>query len=83
VADRAQTILDARSAYPNNTLADLYHPLAMPKDLLDAHRALDYEVDRLYGRGSFDEVTRLVALLRRYQQLTSLTAPGGRRRRAA
>jgi hypothetical protein len=45
----------------------------MPKGLLDAHRKLDRETDALYGRGSFDEVTRLATLLRRYQDVTGET----------
>lgn len=81
VADAAQTIVDARDARPNNTLADLYDPLTMPADLVHAHQTLDREVDGLYGRGRFDEIKRLAALLRRYDQLTSLSAP--RRRRSA
>ena len=35
----AQGILDARSKFPKETLADLYDPLTMPKELFDAHRA--------------------------------------------
>jgi hypothetical protein len=37
----AQSILDARLKFPSATLADLYDPLTMPKELLDAHRAND------------------------------------------
>ena len=67
----AQGVLDARAAHADSTLAELYDPIAMPKDLLDAHRRLDRETDALYGRGSFDEVKRLAVLLRRYAELTS------------
>ncbi|MGI8884709.1 MAG: type IIL restriction-modification enzyme MmeI [Pyrinomonadaceae bacterium] len=35
------------------TLADLYDPLTMPKDLLDAHRANDEAVDACYGKHRF------------------------------
>jgi len=35
------------------TLADLYDPLTMPKDLLDAHRANDEAVDACYGKQRF------------------------------
>ncbi len=41
VGAAAQGVLDARAKFPTQTLADLYDPLAMPKDLRDAHRALD------------------------------------------
>lgn len=81
VAQAAQAILDARSAHPGSTLADLYDPLAMPADLVQAHAHLDRVTDALYARRSLDEVTRLAALIRRYDLLTSLNAPP--RRRAA
>ena len=45
----AHAVLDARSAHPNSTLAELYNPLAMPDDLRDAHRNLDRAVMKLYG----------------------------------
>lgn len=34
-----QAILDARSLYPDSSLADLYDPLTMPPELLKAHAA--------------------------------------------
>ena len=49
----AQAVLDARQAYPNATLADLYDPESMPPSLMHAHRALDRTVDRLYRRTGF------------------------------
>jgi hypothetical protein len=70
----AQGVLDAREAHRDSTLAELYDPLAMPKDLLDAHRKLDRETDALYGRGTFDEVRRLATLLRRYEELAQTEA---------
>jgi type I restriction-modification system DNA methylase subunit len=45
----AQMILDARKLYPKDTLADLYDPLAMPPELLAAHRANDKTVMQAYG----------------------------------
>ena len=45
----AQMILDARKLYPKDTLADLYDPLAMPPELLAAHRANDKAVMQAYG----------------------------------
>ena len=36
----AQTVLDARTAHPNDSLADLYDPLTVPAHLLNAHQAL-------------------------------------------
>jgi hypothetical protein len=40
--------------YPNSSLADLYDRLTMPKELVDAHHALDRAVDRLYQRKPFE-----------------------------
>jgi hypothetical protein len=37
----AQTVLYARNNHPTASLADLYHPKAMPKDLAEAYRTLD------------------------------------------
>jgi hypothetical protein len=74
VVAAAESVLSARAAHAENTLADLYDPLAMPADLVDAHAQLDTTTDALWGRGRFDEVQRLATLLRRYEQLTSLTA---------
>jgi hypothetical protein len=65
----AQKVLDARAAHPGATLADLYDPLAMPKDLLDAHKALDEAVDRAYGTRHFKtEQERLEYLFELYKQ---------------
>ena len=44
----AQAVLDARAAYLDASLADLYDPDLMPPDLGKAHQALDRAVDRLY-----------------------------------
>ncbi len=49
----AQIVLDARLAHPDATLADLYDPLSMPKDLFDAHKNLDRAVARAYSTHSF------------------------------
>lgn len=45
----AQAILDARALYPNSSLADLYDPTLMPKELLQAHRQNDRAVMAAYG----------------------------------
>ena len=49
IATTAQGILDARSHYPDSSLADLYNPNLMPYDLLEAHRANDRAVMAAYG----------------------------------
>ena len=48
-----QAVLDARGAFPDATLADLYDPDLMPPDLRRAHQAIDRAVDRLYRRTGF------------------------------
>ena len=45
----AKTILDARALYPDSSLADLYDPTLMPKELLQAHRQNDRAVMQAYG----------------------------------
>lgn len=69
----AQSILDARSLYPNSSLADLYNPLTMPPELLKAHHANDRAVMHAYG---FDvkimsEADCVAELMKMYQRLTA------------
>ena len=72
----AQGVLDARAAFPGQTLADLYDPLAMPKPLRDAHRALDRAVDRCYRPQPFDsDRHRVEYLFGLYEKLTTLFGP--------
>jgi N-6 DNA Methylase len=53
VRSLAQAVLDARTQFPNSTLADLYDVDAMPPLLRKAHRALDAAVDKLYRSAPF------------------------------
>ena len=69
----AQAVLDARAAFPDATLADLYDPLTMPPALLKAHQKLDAAVDKAYGKTGFkSDAERVAFLFARYQALTSL-----------
>jgi len=69
----AQAVLDARAAFPDATLADLYDPLSMPSALLKAHQKLDTAVDKAYGKTGFkSDAERVAFLFARYQTLTSL-----------
>ncbi|MBS1815189.1 MAG: class I SAM-dependent DNA methyltransferase [Acidobacteria bacterium] len=73
ISDAAQGVLDARAKHPESTLADLYDPLAMPDDLVRAHRALDQAVDAAYGKTNFaSEAERVAFLFTLYEKLTSL-----------
>lgn len=67
----AQAILDARAAYPDASLADLYDPDIMPADLRRAHQANDKAVDRLYRRAVFkSERERVEHLFQLYEKMT-------------
>jgi len=68
----AQGVLDARAKFPESSLADLYDPLAMPPELLKAHRELDKAVMKLYGFGKDVSEAEIVAeLMGRYQRLVT------------
>lgn len=72
VEEAAQVVLDARTKYPNATLADLYDPLTMPDILLKAHKTLDRAVDNCYGKKVFkDEPEKLEFLFERYKELVT------------
>jgi len=72
VENAAQMVLDARATHPDSTLADLYDPRSMPKNLLKAHLALDHAVDRCYRSKPFrDEQERLEFLFNLYEKLTA------------
>lgn len=67
----AQRILDVRAEFTDSSLADLYDPDAMPKQLLDAHRALDATVDLCYRPAGFKaELERLKFLFDLYRKYT-------------
>ena len=67
----AQTILDARELYPDSSLADLYDPLTMPRELQKAHVANDKAVMEAYGFSVKDtsEADCVAALMKMYQEL--------------
>ena len=80
----AQAVLDARTAHPDSTLAELYDPDLMPPNLCRAHRALDRAVDRLYRRKRFaserERVEHLFALYERLRAPLAAAAAGPKRR---
>lgn len=66
----AQGVLDARAAYPDQSLAQLYDPLTMPEPLRQAHKRLDRVVDRAYRARSFtSEAERVAHLFRMHAEL--------------
>jgi hypothetical protein len=80
-----QGVLDARKAFPNATLADLYDPLAMPPALVKAHAELDRAVELCYRPQPFqNDRQRVEHLFALYEKLTApLIAPVKKGRRAA
>jgi hypothetical protein len=66
----AQAVLDARALFPKSSLADLYDPLTMPPELVNAHRKLDKAVDRAYGRTFDNDAQRVAYLFELYQKLS-------------
>ena len=80
----AQEVLNAREAYPEASLADLYDPLSMPSDLVKAHKKLDRAVDRCYRSQPFpNERNRVEYLFKLYKKLSTplLPAPTKRQRK--
>lgn len=65
----AQEVLDARSMYPDCSLADLYDPDTMPVELMKAHRHLDRAVEKAYGRSFASEEEQVAFLFERYAEL--------------
>ena len=68
----AQEVLNARTQFPKSSLADLYDPLTMPKELLKAHQTLDQAVMKLYKfKSSISESAIVAKLMEMYQKLTA------------
>ena len=63
IAQKAKVVLEAREKYPDSSLASLYDPLTMPKELTLAHKALDLAVDKLYRKTKFKDDAERVAFL--------------------
>ncbi|MBR1632289.1 MAG: class I SAM-dependent DNA methyltransferase [Bacteroidales bacterium] len=71
IEQTAQSILDARSLYPTESLANLYDETLMPPELRRAHRANDAAVLEAYGFPKDATESDIVArLFKMYQELT-------------
>jgi hypothetical protein len=66
IEQAGQNVLNVRSRYTNSSLADLYDPLVMPKDLRQAHQVNDGLVLKAYGikKGTPDSEVLKVLFLR-------------------
>lgn len=74
VTSAAESVLAVRARHlaRGQTLADCYDPLAMPRDLHDAHRDLSRAVERAYGvrRAFTSDRGRMEFLLARFTRLS-------------
>ena len=69
---RALRLLDVREYHCEKTLAELYDPDLMPRNLREAHEKIDEAVDRLYRNKPFaSDEERLAVLFEKYQQLVA------------
>ena len=67
---RALRVLDVREYHCEKTLAELYDPDLMPRNLREAHEKIDEAVDRLYKSTPFaSDEDRLAVLFAKYQQM--------------
>jgi hypothetical protein len=72
VEEAAQAVLDARSQFPDSSLADLYDPNTMPPVLVKAHQQLDRAVDLCYRPQPFvSEAKRIEYLFELYEKYTA------------
>jgi hypothetical protein len=63
ITNCVEQILKIRNSYPTNSLATLYDPNFMRKDLLEAHKKLDRTVERLYSNKKLDTDRKKVDIL--------------------
>ncbi len=71
IEEAAQAVLDARSQFPDSSLADLYDPNTMPPVLVKAHQHLDKAVDLCYRPQPFTtEAKRIEYLFELYEKYT-------------
>ena len=68
-----KNLLNVRELQPDASLADMYNPLGMNKELLAAHRVLDIAVDKAFGatKTLIDNTQRENLLFQQYLNLTA------------
>src|SRR5690606_15647291 len=79
-------VLEEREKHPEKTMAQLYDPDKMPKDLKDARARLDLAIERCYRLKPFESDTeRLEYLFKLYEEMvnknTLLEKPKRKRRK--
>ena len=73
IEQTAQAILDARSKFPNTSMADLYDEVTMPVELRKAHQENDRAVMQAYGfpvKSNFTESQCVAELFKLYKIMT-------------
>lgn len=71
VIHAAECVLQVRTMFAGKSLGDLYEPRRMPDELVQAHAALDAEVDGVFGKKFGDDAERVEMLLERYEEVCS------------
>jgi hypothetical protein len=72
VEEEVKNLLEIRKEFKDQSLADLYDPISMPKKLVDAHKHLDKAVDLCYRSQPFPtELSRLEFLFDLYKKYTN------------
>ncbi|GAB2555084.1 DNA methyltransferase [Leucobacter ruminantium] len=83
----ALRVLDVREYHCEQTLAELYDPDKMPRDLRDAHAEIDALVDSIYSKKPYEsDEQRLSDLFELYERMTAeeaASAPAKKTRRTA
>ena len=70
IQEAAQQVIDVRSKFSGYTLAELYDPLSMPAELVDAHDNLDRNVDAAYRVKKFrTELERIQYLFEEHSEI--------------
>ena len=70
ITSQVYNILEVREKHSEKTLAQLYDPGEMPKDLKEAHHQLDLAVERCYRSRPFEsDEERLEYLFKLYEQM--------------
>lgn len=78
IKQTAQAILDARTLFPEASLADLYDEATMPLELRKAHRENDKAVMAAYGfKPDLDESEIVAELFRMYQGMVGMSVARG------
>lgn len=72
IEEKAQKVLDVREEFKDNSLADLYDPIAMPPKLIKAHQRINLAVDKAYGRKFDSDSKRMKFLFELYKNALNL-----------